>query len=115
MKMTVLVSCHLSRDVKKKKKRVFQVFLRLICLEPISFRLRCFEPFIFRPICFKAFSTKVTGYYKPTNQVLVARRQQTKLNQKRGQFPFCRHPIKADSTTWAPIGSAKGHMGSHGS
>jgi len=58
MKMTVLVSCHLSRDVKKKKKRVFQVFLRLICLEPISFRLRCFEPFIFRPICFKAFFYK---------------------------------------------------------
>jgi len=41
----------------------------------------------------------------------VARRQQTKLNQKRGQFPFCRHPIKADSTTWAFIGSAKCHMG----
>ena len=125
---------------KNKKKGVFQVFLRLICLEPILvfFKAHLFRAHfgLFKAHLFKSpflldsdvlsllffglsvlrpFSTKVTSYYKPTNQVSVARRQQTKLNQKRGQFPFCRHPIKADSTTWAPIGSAKGHMGSHGS
>jgi hypothetical protein len=56
MKMIGLVSCHLSRDVKKK--RVFQVFLRLICLEPISLDSDVLSPFIFRPICFKAFFYK---------------------------------------------------------
>jgi len=41
----------------------------------------------------------------------VARRQKRKLNQKHGQFPLCRHPIKADNTTWASIGFAKCHIG----
>ena len=63
LKMTVLVSCHLSSDGKKKRRKLHQKhlfsahffldsyilsisgFFRLICLEPISFRLICFESF----------------------------------------------------------------------
>jgi hypothetical protein len=71
MKMTALVSYHLSNAIKKKS---VSGFFRLICLEPIFLDSYVLSPFYLRPICFKAFFLqKVTSYYKPTNQVSVAR------------------------------------------
>jgi len=112
MKMTVLVSYHLSNEIKKKES--ISGFFRLICLEPIFFRLLCFESFLFfslsvlRPFFYK--SSRLLQTHKSSVGGKTTKKKR-KLNQKHGQFPFCRHPIKADNTTWASIGSAKCHMG----
>ena len=111
MKMTALVSYHLSNDIKKKEYfRLFQahLFRAHIFQTPVFWVL-----FIFRPICFKAF------FYK-SSRLLQTHKSSVggKTTKKEAQPKMWTISILSSSNQGRHMGFhrfCQNHMGSHGS
>ena len=103
MKMTALVSCHLSSDIKKKKyfglsqahlfrAHIFLTHLFWVSLLKSPFVLGFFYKYY---LLLETYKSSV-GSKKTTNE---------NPTKKHGHLPFCHHRIMAGNTTWVHMGS----------